>query len=174
MQYIKNGKISADTWVHAGADDELPATGGVIVPLARWAAARDMLLARKAPLGVRLASSESPEKIRADLGRFDLVALEFPIFRDGRAYSYARLLREQYGYKGELRAVGNVLYDQFLFMHRCGFDAYEVQKDADAERFARALSEFTVRYQPDADGSPSAIQLRHQPQRNVKNAGSRP
>jgi len=174
MQYIKNAKISADEWVHVTAEGDLPASGKVIVPLARWQSARAELLARKAPLGVRLASSESPEIIRADLGRFDLIALEFPIFRDGRAYSYARLLREQYGFKGELRAVGNVLYDQFSFMHRCGFDAYEVYKDADAERFARALLEFTVRYQPDADGSPSAIQLRHQPQRNVKNAGSRP
>jgi len=174
MQYIKNSKISVDEWLHVGAEGGLPATGGVIVPLVRWLASRDALLARKAPLGLLLASTESPEKIRDDLGRFDLVALEFPIFRDGRAYSYARLLREQYGFKGELRAVGNVLYDQFSFMHRCGFDAYEVQKDADALRFVKALSEFTVRYQPDPDGSPSAIQLRHQPQRNVKNAGSRP
>jgi len=174
MQYIKNGNITADEWVQVGVDGGLPATGGVIVPLARWLASRDELLARKAPLGVRLASNEPPEKICDDLGRFDLVALEFPIFRDGRAYSYARLLREQYGFKGELRAVGNVLYDQLSFMHRCGFDTYEVQKDIDAQRFAKALSEFTVRYQPDPDGAPSAIQLRHQPHRNVKNAGSRP
>lgn len=174
MQYIKNNRICPDEWVHVGVEGDLPATGGVIVPLARWLASRDQLLARQAPLGVRLTSGESPDIIRDDLGRFELVALEFPIFRDGRAYSYARLLREHYGFKGELRAVGNVLYDQFSFMHRCGFNAYEVQKDADAQRFARALSEFTVRYQADPDGSPSAIQLRHQPQRNVKNAGSRP
>ncbi|MDO9460181.1 MAG: DUF934 domain-containing protein [Alphaproteobacteria bacterium] len=174
MQYIKNSKISTDEWVHVGPEGELPAQGNLIVPLARWQASRDELLARKAPIGLQLASSEPPELIRDDLGRFDLIALEFPMFKDGRAYSYARLLREQYGFKGELRAVGNVLYDQFSFMHRCGFDAYEVQKDADAQRFATALSEFTVRYQPDPDGSPSAIELRHQPHRNVKSAGSRP
>ncbi|MEQ1887665.1 MAG: DUF934 domain-containing protein [Alphaproteobacteria bacterium] len=174
MQYIKNGKASADEWLHVGMEGELPEKGKLIATLARWQASRDQLLARKAPLGLRLASSESPELIRDDLGRLDLIALEFPIFRDGRAYSYARLLREQYGFQGELRAVGNVLYDQFSFMHRCGFDAYEVQKDVDAQRFARALSEFTVRYQPDPDGSPSAIQLRHQPHRNVKSAGNRP
>ena len=174
MQYVKNSKIRPDEWLHADTDGPLPAAGDLIVPLARWRAEKDQLLARKTRLGVRLASSESPEIIRDDLGRFDLIALEFPVFRDGRAYSYARLLREQYGFKGELRAVGNVLYDQFSFMHRCGFDAYEVQKDIDAQRFSRALSEFTVRYQPDPDGSPSAIELRHQPHRNAKIQRGRP
>jgi uncharacterized protein (DUF934 family) len=173
MQYIKNGKISTDEWLHIGADDELPAQGNLIVPLARWKAAREELLARKNRIGLRLASSEAPDLIRGDLGRFALIALEFPIFRDGRAYSYARLLREQYGFAGELRAVGNVLYDQLSFMRRCGFDAYEVQKDADAQRFAKALSEFTVRYQPDPDGAPSILELRHQPHRNARSAGGR-
>lgn len=174
MQYVKHGKICADEWLHVGNEGDLPAQGNLIVPLARWAAVRDELLARKNPLGIKLASSEAPERIREDLGRFDLVALEFPVFRDGRAYSHARLLREQYGFKGELRAAGNVLYDQFSFMHRCGFDAYEVQKDIDAQRFAKALSEFTLRYQSDPDGSPSVMELRHQPYRNVKTVGARP
>lgn len=174
MRYIKHGKIALDEWLHAGADGPLPVSGKLIVPLARWRMEREQLLARKLPLGVRLASSEAPEQIRDDLGLFEVIALEFPIFRDGRAYSYARLLREQYGFKGELRAVGNVLYDQFAFMHRCGFDAFEVQKDKDAARFAKALSEFTVRFQPDAGGAPSAIALRHQPQRNAKISSGHP
>src|SRR3546814_2142105 len=76
-------------------------------------------------LGLRLKSDQSPAGIAEDLGHFQLVALEFPRFGDGRAYSYARLLRERYGFKGELRAVGNVLRDQFLFMLRCGFDALD-------------------------------------------------
>jgi len=173
MRYIKHGKIATDEWLHVGADGVLPASGALIVPLARWRAEREQLLARKAPLGVKLASNESPEHIRDDLHHFDLIALEFPGFKDGRAYSYARLLREQYGFRGELRAVGNVLYDQFLFMHRCGFDAYEVQKDNDAGRFAKALSEFTVHFQPDANGPPSAIELRRQPLRHFKSAGKR-
>ena len=174
MQYSKHGRISTDEWVHAGADGELPAQGNLIVPLARWVASRDEIMARKNPAGLRLAPSEAPELIRDDLVRFALIALEFPVFRDGRPYSHARLLREQYGFRGELRAVGNVLYDQFSFMHRCGFDAYEVQKDADAQRFARALQEFTVRYQADPDGAPSIIELRHQPFRNVKTGRGRP
>lgn len=176
MQYIRDGKISTDGWLHADASSPLPAAGDVIVPLARWRAERGQLLSRPGRVGVRLASSEGPESVRDDLQHLALIALEFPSFRDGRAYSYARILREQYGFKGELRAVGNVLYDQFMFMHRCGFDAYEVQKDHDAERFARALTEFTVRYQP-GEKTPSAIELRHElrhaPKQQPRSAGAR-
>ncbi len=171
MPYIKHNKITADEWLHLGADDPLPANGKLIVPLARWRDEREQLLARKLPLGIKLGSNEAPEQIRDDLGLFDVIALEFPVFKDGRAYSYARLLRDRYDFRGELRAVGNVLYDQFLFMHRCGFDAYEVQKPSDAERFARALTEFTVVFQPAGDDAISAIDLRHMPLRNVKSAG---
>ena len=172
MQYIKDGKISTDGWLHADASSPLPAAGDVIVPLARWLAEREQLLSRSGRIGVRLASSEGPEPVREDLQHIALIALEFPSFRDGRAYSYARILREQYGFRGELRAVGNVLYDQFMFMHRCGINAYEVQKDGDAERFARALTEFTVRYQP-GEETPSAIELRHAPGHPPRSAGAR-
>ena len=75
-------------------------------------------------------SDQSPELIADDVQRFALVALEFPKFRDGRAYSYARLLRERYGFKGELRAVGDVLLEQLFFMLRTGFDAFELQQSA--------------------------------------------
>src|SRR3546814_6954056 len=94
-------------------------------------------------LGLRLKSDQSPAGIAEDLGHFQLVALEFPRFGDGRAYSYARLLRERSGFKGELRAVGNVLRDQFLFMLRCGFDAFEVANEnaVDAWRSEEHTSE---------------------------------
>jgi uncharacterized protein (DUF934 family) len=81
-----------------------------------------------------------------------LVALEFPKFRDGRAYSQARLLREHYGFRGELRATGDVLRDQFMFLLRAGFDAFEVKKDADATVFASEIARKTVFYQPTGDG----------------------
>ncbi len=106
---------------------------------------------RNGRLGVRLAADQPPQLIAGDLDRLDLVALEFPTFRDGRAYSYARLLRERYGFKKELRAVGNVLRDQFRFMHRCGFDAYAVADEKQAAAWARALSEISVVYQPSTD-----------------------
>ena len=89
--------------------------------------------------------------IAADLDNIAVVALEFPVYRNGRAYSYARLLRERYGFKGELRAVGNVLRDQFQFMIRCGFDALEVDERA-AAGWQAATSAFSAWYQPAADG----------------------
>ena len=90
------------------------------------------------------------------LDRLALVALVFPVFRDGRAFSQARLLRERYGFRGELRATGQVLRDQFLFMLRAGFDAFEVTKDADAEAFAQASRRYSVFYQPTGDGRATA------------------
>ena len=113
------------------------------------------------PLGVRLHSDQSPELIADDLKHFAVVALEFPKFRDGRAYSYARLLRERYGYEGELRAVGDVLLEQVFFMLRTGFDAFDIQGDDPLGAYRTALGEFSVWYQPTGDGRPTALQLRH-------------
>src|SRR5215203_1713562 len=99
------------------------------------------------------------------LGRLAAVALVFPTFRDGRAYSQARLLRERHGYDGELRATGQVLRDQFVFMSRAGFDAFEVKKEADADAFAETMKRYSVFYQPTGDGRVTALnrrmQLRH-------------
>ena len=167
MMLLKDRKIVTDDWAHVAAEGELPSAGPIIVPLERWRAERAELIARGTPLGLRLASDQPPSEVSDDLGHFDLIALEFPVYRDGRAYSYARLLRERFDFKGELRAVGNVLFDQLLFMHRSGFDAFEVEKDKDAERFEKALSEFTVRYQPAWDKEPTVMQLRHMAGRNV-------
>lgn len=157
MPLIKDGRIIADPWRFAADGDALPADGPVIVTLARWQAERDALLSRGAPVGVRLESKHMAELIVADLERISLVALEFPIFRDGRAYSTARLLRERHGFTGEVRAVGNVLRDQFLFMHRCGFDAFEVGDESAVEAWTQALGEFSVFYQPTSDGRPTVF-----------------
>ena len=91
----------------------------------------------------------------------------FPTFKDGRAYSQARQLRERYGFRGELRATGDVLRDQFLFLARAGFDAFEVKKDADAAAFGEAIARYSVFYQPAGDGT--AVQRA----RRVMPAGSR-
>jgi uncharacterized protein (DUF934 family) len=99
------------------------------------------------------------------LDRLAVIALVFPTFRDGRAYSQARLLRERHGFKGELRATGQVLRDQFVFMLRAGFDAFEVKKESDAEAFAATVKRYSVFYQPTGDGRLTALhrrmQLRH-------------
>jgi uncharacterized protein (DUF934 family) len=160
MPLIKGGALSDDDWVSVGDDEPLPADRPVIVPLKRWQAERDALGGRNAAMGVRLESADKAEAIAADLGRLALVAIAFPTFRDGRGFSTARLLRERYGFKGELRAVGNVFRDQFLFMHRCGFDAYEVADAREAEAFAAALASFSVVYQRTGDGRVPATALR--------------
>ncbi len=140
MALIKDGAVVDDPWVAVADEAELPRARPAIVTLERWRAERDALIGRNAPLGVRLASDRSPAEIADDLDRLELVALEFPVFTDGRAFTSARLLRERYGYSGEIRAVGNVLRDQILFMVRCGFDAFEM--DSGEMNSARTASEW--------------------------------
>jgi len=165
MSLIKGGKLVEDAFVDASGAEAIPPAGPVIVSLAQWQSQRDALLVRGTPLGLRLHSDQSPEAIADDVQHFALIALEFPKFRDGRAYSYARLLRERYGFKGELRAVGDVLMEQLLFMVRTGFDAFDVQQSPDpVAAFETALKDFTVWYQPTGDGRPTAMQLRRRMQ----------
>src|SRR5882724_858162 len=118
---IKERRIVADSWrlLERGSKGELlvvPARGDVIVPLALWLARREDLLAYPGKLGVWLDANEGPEALANDVQRFPLIAVNFPKFGDGRGYSIARLLRERYGYKGELRAIGDVLHDHLYFM----------------------------------------------------------
>ena len=160
MPLIKDGRVVEDTWLRL-EDDAQPEPGtAVIVSLERWQAERETLAGRNAPLGLWLKSDQSPAGVAEDLGHFDLVALEFPKFNDGRAFSYGRLLRERYGFTGEVRAVGEVLQDQLLFMHRCGFNAFAVAADDALDRWAAAVGEISVWYQPTADGRPFALSLR--------------
>jgi uncharacterized protein (DUF934 family) len=161
MRYIKNGAVSADSWVRVEGDEPVPSDVPTIVS-AEWllAAPEAALEARKASLGVSWPNDKPVSELTPFLPRLSLVALEFPVFRDGRAYTQARQLRERYDFKGEIRATGDVLRDQFLFMVRAGFDAFEVKKAADAETFAKATHEFSVLYQPAADGRLSAFRAR--------------
>jgi uncharacterized protein (DUF934 family) len=160
MALIKDGQLVSDSFVDVGAAETLPPTGAVLVTYEQWRAQREALLARRTPLGIRLHSDQPPDLVAADLPHFSLVALEFPKFRDGRAYSYARLLRERYGYTGELRAVGDVLLEQLFFMLRTGFDAFEIQGEDPLAAYRTALGDFSVWYQPTGDGRATAMQLR--------------
>ncbi|MEQ8395574.1 DUF934 domain-containing protein [Thalassobaculum sp.] len=150
MPLIKNGAAVQDPWFAATTESDLDRSGPLLVPLELWQQHRDRLVGRVGPLGVRLASAQSPALIAADLDRLDLVALEFPKFTDGRAYSYARLLRERHGFTGEVRAVGHVLRDQIAFMLRCGFDSLEVDERA-AGGWQSATTAFSAWYQPATD-----------------------
>ncbi len=160
MALIRNGELVEDTFTNATALEVLPASGPVIVSLEQWQRERESLAGRGDPFGVRLKSDEPPERIAADLEHFALVALEFPKFRDGRAYSYARLLRERYGYEREIRAVGDVLLEQLFFMLRSGFDAFELKSADPLADYETAIREFSVWYQPTGDGRSTAMQLR--------------
>jgi uncharacterized protein (DUF934 family) len=160
MALIKDGELVTSAFVDASGAEAIPATGAVIVSLDQWKAQREALLTRGTPLGIRLHSDQPPELIAADLPHFAVVALEFPKFRDGRAYSYARLLRERYSFTGELRAVGEVLLEQLFFMLRTGFDAFELTSADPLQDYRTALADFSVWYQPTADGRPTAMQLR--------------
>ena len=160
MPLIKDGRVVPDPWLAVGDEEALPATGAVIVTLTRYRAATQALLARGTQLGVRLKSSELAHEIGPDAGRLGLIALEFQAFRDGRPYSTARLLRQRWGFTGELRAVGDVLRDQFLFMQRCGFDSFEVADETAVDGWRKAMAEFTVFYQAAADARLPARALR--------------
>lgn len=153
--------VVADDWTHVADDDELPEGKAVVVSLARFRADRDKLVGRNAPLGLRLKSNEAPSSVAEDLGRIALVALEFPIFRDGRGYSHAVQLRQRFGFDGEIRAVGDVLWDQIPHMIRCGIDGFEVGDDFPLAAFEDARTVFTHHYQPDVTGNPTIIELRH-------------
>jgi uncharacterized protein (DUF934 family) len=156
---IKDGRFVEDPFVTLGDEDPQPANGA-IVSLTRFEKERDALIARNAPLGVRLKSDESPERLGDDLDRLSVVVLEFPKFRDGRAFSWARMLRTRLGFKGEIRATGHFLYDQLAFMARVGFDAFEVPEGFALAEFDRAMGEITNVYQPSADGRPTIRELR--------------
>jgi len=147
---IKDGAVARDDWTRLGPDFDtdapLPA-GKLIVPLHLWEARREELLARGEPLGIWLDSSEHPEAVGDALPHLQLIAINFPVFSDGRGYSYARLLREKYGFTGELRAIGDVLRDQLFLMRRCGFDSFEIRADRDAADALASLGDFTHVYQ---------------------------
>ena len=162
MPLVKNGKIAADIFVHVPDGAELPGDGALLVSAARLLEDPEALLRRPGKLGVIWPNNRDVDDLVPFLDRLAAVALVFPTFRDGRAYSQARLLRERHGYDGELRATGQVLRDQFMFMLRAGFDAFEVTKDADAAAFADVLHRYSVFYQPTGDGRPTALRARLQ------------
>lgn len=160
MPLLKDGRLVEDPWRLIDDVSPLPASEPAIVSFARFQAERDTLLARSAPLGVKLRNTDTVDVLTGAVDRLELIALEFPKFSDGRAYSQARTLRERLGFTGELRATGDVLIDQALFMRRCGFDAYEIADAARAPRFVEALKSFSVFYQPAGDGRASVSALR--------------
>jgi uncharacterized protein (DUF934 family) len=152
MPLIKQGEVvSADGWQLIADADPIPAQGDVVLGLARLTAERAALRARSGKLGVRVDPEDELAPVVELLPELALVAINFPKFGDGRGYTKARLLRERYGYKGELRAVGEVLADQLQYMQRCGIDAFALSEGKDLAAALRAMRDFSVTYQGATD-----------------------
>ena len=159
---VKNGaRVANDPW-RVLADDEQAADGEhVVVPLARYLAEHEALSARGADrLGVVLEAADAAEELRGRLQGVALVMVRFPAFKDGRGFTTARLLRERFGYAGELRAVGEVLEDQIFYMLRCGFDAFEIIAADPEAAYTRAARSFSIAYQAAADRRKTIIVAR--------------
>jgi uncharacterized protein (DUF934 family) len=151
--FIKDRKPDEDTWTpFTGLEDvdSLP-SGNIYVPLEEWKTTREKLLTRNSKLGVILDNTDSVHELAEDLDRLELVVLQFPKMGDGRAFTQARLLRDRLGFKGEIRAIGDVLHDQVFYMQRCGFNSFELRDDQDVPSVLKAFDEMSVTYQPAAD-----------------------
>lgn len=160
MKIIKNGGICEDAWQLLREPGEILPSGDLIVPLDWWLEHSVQLAKHNGKAAALLNGDNNVEQVAPLLAGMPLLALDFPQFTDGRCYSLARQLRQQHQYTGELRAVGDVLRDQLFFMHRCGIDAFALRNDCDFEDAIAAFSEFSVLYQPAADGAPPIYRYR--------------
>lgn len=163
---IKHRKIAIDPWrpFEPGADGSLPpipARGDIIVPLAVWSKRRDALLERSGRVGVSLNGDNEPADIAGDLRHFGVVAVNFPKFTDGRGYSLARLLRERYGYSGELRATGDIFRDHLFFLAGCGFDAFALREGENPQEALAGFGVFNDAYQTSVERPLPLFRRRH-------------
>jgi len=156
---IRDRKLVDDTYSRVDDDAEIPEDGDIIVSLDRYLEARETLTERDDRLGVVVPSDGDVHRLEGALDAVDLVAVDFPKFADGRGYSHARILREQLGWEGPMRAVGDVLHDQLWHMMRCGFDEFALREDKDPQfAIEKAFSKFSVVYQPATDEREAVLQ----------------
>lgn len=173
MRLIEKGAIVEDRFARVADDAPVPEGVPVLLTADRFLREEAALAGRRQPVGIIWPNNRKIEEIEPLLPRLALIALVFPSFRDGRAYSQARLLRERFGWRGPLRATGNVLRDQFLFLMRAGFDQLEAAKDSDAAAFSEAMHTYSVFYQPTGDGRPSILRSRLGRHMGARHAGAR-
>jgi uncharacterized protein (DUF934 family) len=155
---LRDGRIVEDEWSYLA--ESADGAEALILSLAEWQSGRAAWMARGGRLGVVLQPADKVELLTPDISRLALIGAQFSGPSEGRGYSQARMLREQWKFGGELRATGFVRRDQLFFMARCGFNSFELA-DADIEDAAQALSTFSKAYQPSNDaGLPFKLQLR--------------
>ena len=158
MKIIINRQVVDDQWTVAAPDEAVPA-GDVIVSLSLWQAQCDTLAERAGRLGLWLEGDDELETLTDELSRFDLIAINFPKYTDGRGFSLARLLRDRFDYQGEIRAVGNILRDQLNFLERCGFNAF-VLESYDPQESLKSFDDISIKYQTAADKVQPVYRLR--------------
>ncbi|HSC69609.1 MAG TPA: DUF934 domain-containing protein [Cellvibrio sp.] len=153
---IKDGAIVENTWTLLAKTEgdattvEVP-SGQVLIPVAVWLAQKSQLQNRT-DLGVWFDSDETADLIGDDVNRFAVIGVNFPLFMDGRSFSTARLIRERYGFKGELRAVGNFIRDQLCYLRRCGVNAFAfANPEANLEEAVKSLTDLQEYYQASVD-----------------------
>ena len=151
LKIIRDGVIVNDDWTLVADQDAAWPSGQLIVPLKVWGLRKHELLARAEPIGVWLDGHGDVAILADSVGQLSLIAINFPKFADGRGYSAAALLRTRYGFKGELRAIGDVLRDQLFYMQRVGFNAFAVRADKDIADALKALNDFSETYQGATD-----------------------
>lgn len=153
---VKDGAVVENTWAlmqkpEADAGDMTVPTGPVIVPFSVWQSQKNQLQLRT-DVGVWLDSDETADQLGEDAKNLPLIAVNFPVFMDGRSFSTARLLRERYGFKGELRAIGNFIRDQLCYLRRCGVNAFAFNNEAvDLQAAVKSLNDFSEYYQASVD-----------------------
>ncbi|RME64550.1 MAG: DUF934 domain-containing protein [Alphaproteobacteria bacterium] len=160
MALLRFREVPARNWLWLDDDQPLEKDANAVVSLARLEREGEALFAQGGAVAVRLASDEPAERLAPYVDRLAMIALDFPVFKDGRSFSNARILREHYGYQGELRAVGDVLADQIRFMLRCGFDSAELAERVSPAAAERALARYSVVYQAASDEAAPAHRLR--------------
>ena len=163
LRIFRNGQVVENTFASIG-DEPPPGSGPVIVSLKRFLGEKGNLLSRRAPLGVRLETSESAEALKEDIAQLELVEVHVPYFKDGRAFSLVRQLRTRFRFNGEIRVSGHVLIDQIAFFIRVGADSFVLRDNVTAAEIERVIGMISDIYQPSVDGRATIQDLRSRPQ----------
>ena len=159
-QYLKDGSVVDNSWQLIAADaDTLPA-GDILVPVAYWQANQQQLADHSGNVGVWVDGHEEVEEFANSIAAVPVIAINFPKFVDGRGFSMARLLRERFGYIGEIRAIGQFIRDQLYMMQRCGFNAFQFDSEIDLAAASKSLADFSDSYQVAVD-QPEPLFKRH-------------
>lgn len=145
---LLNGQTATDDWQIIDDDSAIPAGGKVIIGWDRWKAEATSLASTDAEIGVAIPNDLDVAAEGGKLVDANMISIDFPAFSDGRGYSQARLLRERFSFKGQIRATGDVLADQAYYMFRCGFDALVPRHDQEMPQMAQSWKDFNLAYQP--------------------------